>query len=241
MSKNPDRLSKEEHNRIFREEVLPDSGIDNFVTQERPRAIILAGQPGAGKGSLKGAILAEFDYSIFPVDPDEQREFHPQAKRWQQESPYGWSQQTNADAGAWAGELRDAAIERRLNLIVDTTLGDARNATRLIEGLQKAGYEVEVRAVATHRLESEHGIDERFTRRIDHEGVGRDVPLEFHDKVYRDLPENLDRVSEATGVPVRIYDRSGAELYDSRWGASSPSAVLNEARNARLHESPRVS
>jgi predicted ABC-type ATPase len=239
MSDRPDRLSKEEHQRIFRDELLPEAGLDRFTPQEHPKAIILAGQPGAGKGGLVRATRQEFGSDIFPIDPDEQRQFHPDAKRWQLESPYGWSQKTNADAGAWAGELRDAGVERRVNLIVDTTLGDAKNATRLIEGLQKAGYEVEVRAVATHRLESEHGVDERFTRRIDIEGVGRDVPLEFHDKVYRDLPENLDRVREATGVPVRIYDRSGAELYDSRWGPSSPGAVMNEARNARL-EDPEI-
>ena len=239
MSDRPDRLPKEEHRQIFQEEVLQNARLERFTSQEHPKAIILAGQPGAGKGGLVRATRNEFSGDVLVIDPDEQREFHPDAKRWQQESPYSWSQKTNADAGAWAGELRDAGVERRVNLIVDTTLGDAKSATRLIEGLQKAGYEVEVRAVATHRLESEHGVDERFTRRIDLEGVGRDVPLEFHDKVYRDLPENLDRIREATGVPMRIYDRSGAELYDSRWGVSSPSAVMNEARNARL-EDPEI-
>jgi predicted ABC-type ATPase len=145
--------------------VLQKARLERFTSQEHPKAIILAGQPGAGKGGLVRATRNEFNGDILVIDPDEQREYHTQAKRWQRESPYGWSQQTNADAGAWVGELRDAGVERRVNLIVDTTLGDAKNATRLIEGLQKAGYEVEVRAVATHRLESEHGIDERFTRR----------------------------------------------------------------------------
>jgi predicted ABC-type ATPase len=152
VSNNSDRLSKEEHQRILHERVLPKSEIDMYTSQERPKAVILAGQPGAGKGSLKDAIRAEFDYDILAVDPDEQRAFHTEVERWQQESPYGWSQKTNADAGAFAGGLRDAGAERRVNLLVDTTLGDARSATWMIEGLQKAGYEVEIRVGAAHRI-----------------------------------------------------------------------------------------
>jgi chloramphenicol 3-O-phosphotransferase len=117
MSDRPDRLSKEDHQHIFQEKVLPQSGLDRFTSQEHPKAIILAGQPGAGKGSLVRAVRREFNDDIFPVDPDEQREFHPEAKRWQQESPYGWSQRTNADAGAFAGGLRDPSFERRVKSI----------------------------------------------------------------------------------------------------------------------------
>ena len=117
MSTQQDRLSKEEHNRIFREEVLPNAELDKYMSQEHPKAVILAGQPGAGKGRLKKAVEIEFGGDIFPVDPDEQRKYHPEAKRWQQESPYGWSQKTNSDAGAFAGGLRDASFERRVKSI----------------------------------------------------------------------------------------------------------------------------
>jgi predicted ABC-type ATPase len=167
MSDRPDRLNKEEHQRIFHEKVLPRSDIESFAPQEHPKAVILAGQPGAGKGNLRKATEIEFKGDIFAIDPDEQREFHPEAKRWQKESPYGWSQKTNSDAGAWAGELRNAGVERRVNLLVDTTLGDARSATRLTQGLQKAGYEVEIRAVAAHELESRVGVDRRITSKVD--------------------------------------------------------------------------
>jgi predicted ABC-type ATPase len=151
MSDNPDRLSKEEHDRIFQEKVLPKAHFERHTSQEHPKAIVLAGQPGAGKGGLKNAALLEFNDDILVIDPDEQRKYHPEAKRWQQESPYGWSQKTNADAGGFAGDLREAGVERRVNLLVDTTLGDARSATRMIEGLQKAGYEVGIRAATANK------------------------------------------------------------------------------------------
>lgn len=236
MSTEQERLSKDEHRRIFRELVLPEAELDQYTHQERPKAVILAGQPGAGKGSLKKAVEAEFNGDIFPVDPDEQRGFHPEAERWQKQSPYGWSQKTNADAGGFAGELRAEGVERRINMLVDTTLGGADGAIKTIRGLQEAGYEVEIRAVGAHELESRVGIDRRFTTKIDMEGVGRDVPLAFHDKVYADLPDNLDKVSVATGVRVRIYDRDDpiSAVFDSQRDMGQPSAALREIRDGRL-------
>ncbi|ALN79139.1 putative peptidoglycan binding domain protein [Lysobacter antibioticus] len=216
--------------------MIPEANLEGLTSHERPKAIILAGQPGAGKGGLKTAVELELSGDVAAIDPDELRDYHPEARNWRKSSPYGWSQQTNADAGQWSRELREAAIEGRKNLIVDTTLGNAKPATQMIRELQAAGYEVEVRAMATHRLESEHGVDERFTKNIDKFGVGRDVPLSFHDDVYRDLPDNLDKVRDATDVPVRIFDRSGAELYDSRRDSTLPSAALREARDARLQD-----
>ncbi|MGO1002760.1 zeta toxin family protein [Lysobacter sp. CA196] len=236
MSDNPDKLNKETHKHIFLEKIVPESNLNSTNAQERPKAIVLAGQPGAGKGGLGRAAAFEFKGDVVQIDPDELRKYHLKAEEWQKSSPYGWSQQTNADAGQWARELREAAIEGRKNIIVDTTLGNAKPATEMIKELQAAGYEVEVRAMASHRLESEWGIDQRFTDKIDAEGVGRDVPLAFHDDVYRDLPDNLDKVRGATDIPVRIFDRSGAELYDSRTAAIPPSVALRDARDARLQD-----
>jgi hypothetical protein len=236
MSDRPHRLSKDEHERIFREEVLPEARLDKLTPQEHPRAIVLAGQPGAGKGGLVHAIRREFDGDILVVDPDAQRGRHPEAKRWQGESPYNGPQRTNSDAGAWASELRDQGAGHRVNMVVDTTLGDARSASRMIRGLQAAGYEVEVRAMAAHRLESEHGVDARFTKDIDVKGYGRHVPEEYRQRVYNNLPDNLNQVAAETGIPIRIFNREGTELYDSRTDARPPGQALEEAREARVKD-----
>jgi hypothetical protein len=99
MSSSEDRLSKEEHSRILREKVIPEANLESLTSHERPKAIILAGQPGAGKGGLKTAVELELSGDVAAIDPDGLRDYHPEARNWRKSSPYGWSQQTNADAG----------------------------------------------------------------------------------------------------------------------------------------------
>ncbi|WP_425510966.1 zeta toxin family protein [Xanthomonas chitinilytica] len=60
MENNSDRLPKDAYDRIFREKVLADPNFTSATPQEFPRAIILGGQPGAGKGGLARRALDEF-------------------------------------------------------------------------------------------------------------------------------------------------------------------------------------
>jgi predicted ABC-type ATPase len=229
-------IEKAIHQDIFQKKILSDYDLESRTSQANPKAIILAGQPGAGKGGLVSAARNELLKDVVVIDPDALREYHPNIKQLQSEHPYTWSGDTHADASQWAQELRTAAIDGKKNIIIDTTLGSGKNAVEMIKDLQARGYEVEVRAIATHRLESELGVDERFTRDIDKKGFGRYVPEEVRTKVCEALPGNLDLVQKETGIPVRIFNREGAELYDSRISTLQPGAALEEAREARLKD-----
>ena len=236
MSSEKDVLSAEEHARIFRERILEESAFSTATSQDRPRVIILAGQPGAGKGGLARSAELELRGDAVTVDPDALRDFHPKVESFRNAHPYTWADDTHPDASTWAKELRGAAVEGRKNLILDTTLADGDKAVAMVKELQAKGYEVEIRAMATHRLESELGVDERFSNSLERKGFGRYVPEGIRDQVYRDLPENLSQVAKETGTPVRIFNREGAELYDSRTDTRLPGAALEEARDARLKD-----
>jgi len=156
MSDPTGKLDPEIHRRVFAERVVPRSALPETTPQARPHAIVLAGQPGAGKGNLVKA--AQFEFSdnivpIVPIDPDAQRELHPDSKKLREAHPYTWSAHTHYDASRWAGELRDAAVAGRRNLIVETTLGNADGAIQTVKGLQGKGYSVEARDISTRQIE----------------------------------------------------------------------------------------
>lgn len=81
MSDTQSRLDDETHARLLREEIIPKSGMNETSSQDHPKAVVLAGQPGAGKSKVAGALLREFNGDVVPVDPDELRTFHPEFVR----------------------------------------------------------------------------------------------------------------------------------------------------------------
>lgn len=109
----------------------------------------------------------------------------------------------------------------------------------MIRDLQANGYEVEIRGVVAHRLESELGVDRRFTSDLDLVGFGRYVPEDVRKHVYEALPGNLDKVQAETGIQIRLYGREGAQVYDSHSDTRLPGAALEAEREARLKD-PRI-
>ncbi len=231
-----DVLSQEDHLRVFKEEILSEYRLSEKTSLETPKAIILAGQPGSGKGGLASTARAELHGDVVTVDPDALRDYHPGVDGFRHETPYTWSGRTHTDASQWADELLDATVSSKKNLIFDTTLSNGQWASELIKDLQTKGYDVEVRAVASSKLESELGVDQRFSDKLEAEAYGRHVPEGARDAIYGKLPASLDTIHAQTDAPIRIFNREGIELYDSRIDQRAPGRVLEEAREARLKD-----
>ncbi|WP_369931089.1 zeta toxin family protein [Xanthomonas sp. NCPPB 2632] len=236
MNSEEGRLDPASHERIFAERIAPESGLFEARSQEQPKAIILAGQPGAGKGGMAKRAVDDLLHDVVKVDPDELRQYHPSVDVFRSEHPYTWPTQTHPDASQWATELRESAIAQKKNLIIDTTLGNGDAAVSMIRNLQDKGYQVEIRAIATHRLQSEAGVDERFTRSLDDFGYGRYVPASVREHVYQSLPASLDKVQAQTDAPIRIFNRQGHEFFDSRSAARSAGQALSAARELPLSD-----
>lgn len=239
MASRDGQLPVDVHQRVLRETIIPESGLSHHTSQTTPKAILLAGQPGAGKGTLKDISRAELGGNVVVVDPDELRDAYPGVERLYERHPYTWAGHTHEDASHWAKELRSEAVEGRRNLIVDTTLGNGDSAITLIKDLQAEGYEVEIRGVVAHRLESELGVDARFSDSLDNYGFGRYVPVDVRRQVYEALPGNLNKVHAETGIPIRLHGREGARVYDSYSDTRLPGTVLETEREARLKD-PRI-
>lgn len=236
MANELDELPKDVHDRIFRERILTSPNFAAATSHERPTLIILGGQPGAGKGGLARDARIELNKDVVIVDPDELRDNHPNVRRFQSEDPYEWSSRTHKDAGAWADELRLEAMAEKKNLIYDTTLSSGDWTLKVIEDAKAQGYDIEVRVVASPKLESELGVDKRFTEKLDNEGRARYVPEGARDVIYERVPTSLDTIHSKSDVPIRIFNREGTELYDSRTDALSPGRALEEARFSRLKD-----
>ncbi len=238
MTSVPDKLEAGKHKEIFNDQIAPKY-LDKKFSHEKPKIVILCGQPGAGKGGLARAAEKEFARDAVVVDPDELREFHPNRRRFRSESPYTWATRTHPDASAWAKELLAKAAAERKNIILDKTLSNGQDSVELVKKLQEQGYEVEVRVVATHKLESALGVEKRFADSLDGKGYGRYVPKSVHDESYNNIPTTLNAIHEQTGVRIRIFSREGKELDGSPVNSRRPGKVLKDERNARMRD-PKI-
>lgn len=229
-------LNAYDNEHIFANEILPEFAPPSISSHTRPKAIILAGQPGAGKGWLARQVAAEWGGDVVTIDPDELREFHPDFEFLREAYPYTWSEKTHADTRIWTQKLLNAAINGKKNLLYDTTLANGSKAVTLVHRLQAQGYEVNIRAMATAKLESELGVDRRFTSKFDLEGVARYVPRTVREHAYTVLPDVLNKVHMACTVSIRIFDREGRQLYDNRHDGELPGEALVNARQTRLQD-----
>ena len=83
MSGAENALGKEELERLLREKIIPRLRLDELTFHDKPRAIVRAGQPGAGKSSLVRAAEREFGDDILVIDPDNLRDRLPGVQKLQ--------------------------------------------------------------------------------------------------------------------------------------------------------------
>ena len=246
MSTPVSALSDEESDRIYREEIWRDHGeIRPSVPQnERPKAVMIGGQPGAGKGNVTSDARAEFARTgrrAVEVDPDNMRKYYP---GYDKMDPATRAGSTQADASRWADRLENQAIAERKNVIIDGTLKTRANAEAKAVHLHKSNYETDVRLLGVNTDKSVLGIHGRYENATERLRQGKDasprqVPHEVHNKAAEGLLGSADGLHDlqTKGIVdrVTVFDRSGMSLYDSKDPGQNrhptPKAAIEAERN----------
>lgn len=211
-----DKLSNEQNNKIFEKEILPDYINSQINASEKPKAIILAGQPGAGKSGLASETIdsPDFNNNHVRVDIDALRGYHPRYKNYRTDNPKEAANLVQTDASKWGSKLRGHVIENKYNVVIDGTLGDPKSATDLVGDLKKRGYDVEVHAYALDQDRSNQGIHSRYEGGLK-EGKARWVPNDVANEAYEGIPKSLDSIEKNhPDVKISIYGVEGITLED---------------------------
>lgn len=106
------QLSDEEHNEIA--ERLKNE-LSEFTTPvKNPVAVILGGQPGAGKGGLVALAENEFpDYHFVVINGDELRKEHPKSTEVFQQHEEHYAKLTDPDVREWTRNVFEYAIQTK--------------------------------------------------------------------------------------------------------------------------------
>lgn len=236
---NDFELGKEAHDAEY-EKIERDS-FKNTSPVERPHALIVGGQTGAGKSTLASGIKETFpDGNYVRVSTDELRDYHPQIDEINKLDDKLYAELTREDAAAWQQTLFDRSIETDRNIRYEGTLQNTQGITDRLQDLKDNGYQVTIQVIATHERDSTLGIYERYESGIITHGHGRYVPQEFHDRSYDALPDTVREIEQQQLADrIQIFDRSGECIHDNqlehdKWTKPGSAEVLEKGREHEL-------
>lgn len=235
---------------IFQQVIAPDYLLrSNPEPQPRPEAILLGGQPGAGKSTTAPQFHREFARrgGLVWVTWDDFRPFHPDYERLLIERPADMPDVTRPAARWWQDRAAAYLRAGRYHALLEGGFRDPGTVLATAERFAEAGYGVRVCTLAVPAVLSRLGIIERFARQVEVAGTGRWTTAASHDADYSGTVEVL-RLAEASPAVSRIslLTRDGL-VYDNHRGPAgewtiraSSIDVLGEARDTALSRLQRT-
>lgn len=188
------KLSDEEYNEKYN--LIKKIFFKDKTSMNRPIAIIVGGQTGAGKGLLISNGKKQFeDDNVIIINSDEFKTFHPKASEIAEKYSTYFTKVTDQETNTWTSNLFDEAIQNKYNIIFEGTMKNTRIIST-IQKLQENGYKVIVKALAVPFPDSLTAIHERYEEQLQTKGWGRLVTIEHHDESYNGMPKTINEIEK---------------------------------------------
>lgn len=201
------KLSEEEHEHYY--EIIKRIYTSGKIPVERPIAVIIGGQTGAGKSGLIGHSTKMFpDENVIIINSDEIKPFHPKSEEIARVYPKLYTKITDQESNTWTSKLFEELRQEGYNIIFEGTMKNNRIADESITELEQLGYTVVVRGLAVCDLESRMSILERYEGQVAKKGWGRLVVTEHHDQTYNGMPNTIDYIEHNNKFDIlEIFSR----------------------------------
>lgn len=183
-----------------------------------PTLVLVAGEAGAGVAGVRDALKNEFGaHGAAVLNSDMMRASHPRYRALALADERSARTHTDPDAVAWMDRAVDDARRRRVNVAMQSTLRDPAHALDVVNDFKRAGYRVEIRALAVPERDTLRGQQHRDAALQARNEPGRPMDAADHRDNMRQLPDALRRLEvESTVDRVAILRRNGQVLYDNQ-------------------------
>ncbi|MEV7684049.1 zeta toxin family protein [Streptomyces sp. NPDC088341] len=212
----PAVLSGRERADVLHRVILP-SAVKHAVRQQRPVVVFVAGPPGSGKTGLADLLHAVLDRrgGAVRIGSDLYKATHRLYAGLLADDVRTAGINVRPDVRSWQAAVEKYVRDHRLDAVVETALADAEEFRATAAASRRAGFRVEVAALATPEALSQLGILDRFLTDAA-AGGGRYVSWENHDHCAGRLPQTLAVIeAEQLADRVTVMRRDGEVLYDN--------------------------
>lgn len=201
------KVSEKVIDEIFKTELLPT--LKYYTPAKDPVAIIIGGQPGAGKTQIIQQAKKDFNNNIVECNADGYRDFHPFAKHIKTYHENLYSDLTTDLAQGLNLRLRRECQAQKLNFVLEITLRDGNAVNATMAAVKKEGFTVNLNVLAVNEHWSKLGTYERLEAQRVIAGNGRVVSDDAHDARYKALPNALKEITEKKLYDnIHIYGRT---------------------------------
>ena len=174
---------------------------------KNPVAIMVGGQPGAGKSGLINKTSLELPNAVI-LDVDDFRYFHPNIDEILKKYPNDLATFTLKFVNDIFNAVFSKLIVKKYNIISQKTLRDNKIIEDTLVYLREKKYGVVIRVLAVHELESKLSTLERSLSVKHAMGFCRWTPLKVQDYAYNGIPDTLlDIYNSETCDAVQVYTR----------------------------------
>lgn len=177
-------------------------------TQKKPIAIVVGGQPGAGKSGLIDKTCAELENSIV-LDVDDFRYFHPNIEEILSKYPNDLATFTITFVNRIFNKILPKLMDSGYNLIMQKTLRDDEVIYDTLVPLKEHDYTIILRVLAVSEIESKLSTLERSLAVKRTVGYCRWTPLKNQDYAISGLVPTSKHIFESDYCDlIQIYKRN---------------------------------
>ncbi|MEV6682694.1 zeta toxin family protein [Streptomyces erythrochromogenes] len=201
------RLSGEEHQWIYEELVAP-SLLQGVPARERPVAVYVMGQPGAGKTRTARMVRRALPGRAVRISAARFMEAHPDHRQLLRSEPYTAEARIRADYRAWQARAEADVRARRANVVIESAPDTVGELLAGAAQYQRAGYRVELVALAVRAPDSRQGVLARYAEVSWHgRRPARLVRAGRHDDCFAVLPEAVAAAEPSGAVDSVVVMR----------------------------------
>ncbi len=170
-------------------------GVAALKPAVHPKAFVLGGPPGAGKGGLTEFLKnTEFANNVLIINGDDYREFHPKFEQINNEFKEEGSKHTQIWAGQMVGALVEKSKKAGFNIIVEGTFRTSEAPIRTLETYKEQGFDVNVAIMLTDAVTAWKSTESRYKKALLAGEPARAVPKEHFETVIMNLSETIPEV-----------------------------------------------